>query len=612
MLLVAQARKSTRGLRRIYCGTAELARQENAGFHVGVVDATAIDAAARKENLAPGFDSSEWLDILPGVAWLEPGQRPVRIDPSAGGRSDGTDGMQLLPKDVLGWVKRRSLPSVIRFADYSALEELTQKYGAVVVGLFTSSEAGANRTVFRKAASHFSRHILFSQQCVFAEPEDPEAGRKFLGIGEPGGCIVSPLQGKGCTLVAGPSEVFSLNFHRSRRTRFIAHLETKFLGDSKSLVDFVTKSTSAAVMDFRQFAKDGYDFAVQPIHKYKDHSGASSLFYVTDEDYEGIEGAHILDDRLQSIAMARRAEMRAVYVVPLSNAHWLWGRMSAADLPCVVVTVGEKVYRECGAQLAASNEIESFAVKCAAGKHQTVLLAEPAPVANASDIVETVVHSTFQEIVMDDTADVFVIFHGDDHDEHKLKRIEAVVQAFRETPDHYEDKGVAEGRKVRFAKMNIQRNEFVHRSWPPQLVSLPQVAIFPKHDKQWRHPPAHCDWRTSYVLHKSNNPAYYANNLMKKGSFYPEAKAEADADLSAKTLEMKARNEEFEKEKEAREAADAAKEKERQEQAAEAKAKEEARPKVTRAPIPQIDVEERTLDATAAAAATEEFDFDEL
>ena len=61
---------------------------------MGVVDATAIDAAARKENLAPGFDNSEWLDILPGVAWLEPGQRPVRIDPSAGGRSDGTDGMQ--------------------------------------------------------------------------------------------------------------------------------------------------------------------------------------------------------------------------------------------------------------------------------------------------------------------------------------------------------------------------------------------------------------------------------------------------------------------------------------------------------------------------------------
>ena len=221
--------------------------------------------------------------------------------------------------------------------------------------------------------------------------------------------------------------------------------------------------------------------------------------------------------------------------------------------------------------------------------------------------------SNFQEIVMDETADVFVLFVNDDNlkNEDTLKRIAEVERAFSQTMAGLTDEGATKDRKVRFAKMNAQRNEFSHRSWPPDIALLPRVVLFPKHDKQWERPPEHVPWDRAYLLQMAGNPLHYQVALQEKGSFYPQIYVTASAELSKDFLVIKNHHKQAGQEKAAE--AEKRKVKVAANEKAGAEAREKTRVEVAKAAEELAAYEERTMDAaTAAVPIAEEIDFDEL
>ena len=142
---------------------------------------------------------------------------------------------------------------------------------------------------------------------------------------------------------------------------------------------------------------------------------------------------------------------------------------------------------------------------------------------------------------------------------------------------------------------------------------MPQVVLFPKHDKQWERAPEHVPWDRAYVLKMSNNPEYFQIQLQKKGSFYPKMYTEAAREMSQNYLRMKKSREESQT-KAAKEARAAKESKAKAAMAAKANMDAmDARAKMQAEAKAAADVfEERTGEAIAAVLPTEAVDFDEL
>ena len=120
-------------MRSSYCA---LAKQAD-GFAVAEVDV--VGARQWSAELGAELDRT-WLDFTPAAAWLEIGRKPVRVRLS-GGHFATRKVPAPSAEQLLHWIKMAPYPAVHTFASYAELEDLSNAFGTVLVGLFAANNS---------------------------------------------------------------------------------------------------------------------------------------------------------------------------------------------------------------------------------------------------------------------------------------------------------------------------------------------------------------------------------------------------------------------------------------------------------------------------------------